>query len=94
MDTPMYALTYCYEGVDDNSPFACTIAVSTDIEKLRAKMAECVAEDCTEPNEDDEWNTDTNYKVNSRYGDEIYLQHKKYINLYASYKIHYVEVIE
>lgn len=60
----MFALTYCFEGVDDNYPYACTIAVSEDIEKLRAEMEKCIEEDCTEPtDEDDEWNTDCNYQV-------------------------------
>jgi hypothetical protein len=91
----MYALTYCFEGVDDNYPYACTIAVSMDKEKLREKMMECVEEDCTEPtDEDDDWNTDCNYQVYSKCGDDVMLQHKKYINLYTTYKIHSVEVVE
>jgi hypothetical protein len=91
----MYALTYCFEGVDDNYPYACTIAVSMDKEKLREKMMECVEEDCTEPtDEDDDWNTDCNYQVYSKCGDDVMLQHKKYINLYTTYKIHSVEVME
>lgn len=95
MNKTMYALTYCYEGVDDNSPFACTIAVSTDKEKLREKMMKCVEEDCTEPtDEDDDWNTDCNYQVFKNYGDDVMLQHRKYINLYTTYKIHSVEVVE
>ena len=41
MEKKMFALTYCYEGYDDNNPYATTIAVSTDIEKLKAEM-DCV----------------------------------------------------
>ena len=91
----MYALTYCFDGVDGNYPYACTIAVSMDEEKLREKMMKCVEEDCTEPtDEDDAWGTDGNYQIVSNYGSEVNLQHRKYINLYASYKIQYVEVVE
>ena len=95
MKKTMYALTYCFEGVDDNYPYACTIAVSMDKDKLREKMMKCVEEDCTEPtDEDDDWNTDCNYQVFKNYGDDVMLQHKKYINLYTTYKIHSVEVVE
>ena len=91
----MYALTYCFEGVDDSYPYATTIAVSEDEEKLRKKMEECVEEDCTEPtDEDDAWDTDGNYQIVSNYGSEVNLQHRKYINLYASYKIQVVDVVE
>ena len=93
MEKNMYALTYCYEGVDDSYPYASTIAVSDDIEKLKTKLAECVAED-TEIDEDDEWRDDCNYNVTASYdGREAYLQHRKNINLYASYKIHHVNVL-
>ncbi len=95
MNKTMYALTYCFEGVDDNYPYASTIAVSEDKEKLREKMMECVEEDCTEPtDEDDDWNTDCNFQIVSNYSSEVMLQHRKYINLYTTYKIHSVEVVE
>lgn len=88
----IYALTYCYEGVDDTSPYACTIAVSDDIEKLKTKMAECVAED-TKIDEDDEWNTECNFKIHIEYDRAVDLQHKKCYNLYAKYTIHSVELL-
>jgi hypothetical protein len=95
MKKTMFALTYCFDGVDDNYPYACTIAVSMDKEKLREKMMKCVEEDCTEPtDENDDWNTDCNYQVFKNYGDDVMLQHRKYINLYTTYKIHSVEVVE
>ena len=95
MNKTIYTLVYCFEGVDDNNPYACAIAVSEDIEKLRKKMMECVEEDCTEPtDEDDAWNTECNYQIISKYNYEVNLQHRKNINLYASYKIQYVEVVE
>ena len=95
MNKKMFALTYCFEGVDDCCPYATTIAVSEDEEKLRKKMEECIEEDCTEPtDEDDVWSTECNYQVISKYNYEVNLQHRKNINLYASYKIQYVEVVE
>lgn len=92
----MFALTYCYEGVDDNTPYACTIAVSEDIEKLRTEMEKCIEEDTKGPNEEygeSEWRDDINYQVFRKCGDCVVLQHKKNINLYASYKIHRVNVL-
>ena len=90
----MFALTYCFEGVDDSYPYATTIAVSEDEEKLREKMMECVEEDCTEPtDEDDAWDTDCNFQIVSNYGGEVTLQHRKNINLYAKYRIQHTEMI-
>ena len=94
MNKKMFALTYCFEGVDDSYPYATTIAVSEDKEKLREKMMECVEEDCTEPtDEDDAWDTDCNFQIVSNYGGEVTLQHRKNINLYAKYRIQYTEMI-
>ena len=90
----MYTLVYCFEGVDDNYPYASAIAVSEDKEKLRKKMMECVEEDCTEPiDEDDAWDTDCNYQIVSNYGGEVTLQHRKNVNLYAKYRIQHTEMI-
>ena len=90
----MFALTYCFEGVDDSYPYATTIAVSEDEEKLRKKMEECVEEDCTEPtDEDDAWDTDCNFQIVSNYGGEVTLQHRKNVNLYAKYRIQHTEMI-
>ena len=94
MKKTMYTLVYCFEGVDDNYPYASAIAVSEDKEKLREKMMECVEEDCTEPtDEDDAWDTDCNFQIVSNYGGEVTLQHRKNINLYARYRIQYTEMI-
>ena len=94
MNKTMYALTYCFEGVDDSYPYASTIAVSMDKEKLREKMMECVEEDCTEPtDEDDASDTDCNFQIVSNYGGEVTLQHRKNINLYAKYRIQHTEMI-
>ena len=94
MNKTIYTLVYCFEGVDDNNPYACAIAVSEDIEKLRKKMMECVEEDCTEPiDEDDAWGTDCNFQVVSKYSNEVMLQHRKNVNLYAKYRIQHTEMI-
>ena len=94
MNKTIYTLVYCFEGVDDNYPYASAIAVSEDKEKLREKMMECVEEDCTEPiDEDDAWDTDCNYQIVSNYGGEVTLQHRKNINLYAKYRIQHTEMI-
>lgn len=93
----MYALTYCYEGVDDNYPFAQTIAVSENFDKLREEMEKCVKED-TQENKEDEWDDSCNFQVYERVGDnqhfcQVSLQHKARINLYATYKIHSVKTL-
>lgn len=92
MEKKMFALTYCYEGCDDNTPYASTIAVSEDIETLKKAMERCVDEDC-EVDEDDEWADDKNY-ISYRKSDlETILQHKKRTNLYARYIIHQVVLL-
>lgn len=88
----MYALTFCYEGVDDNAPFATTIAVSESIQRLREEMAKCVESD-TRINEEDEWDDDCNFIVNMNYGDVVTLQHRERNNLYTSYRIHKVDIV-
>lgn len=89
----MYALTYCYEGSDSMSPYGATIAVSTDLDKLRAELMRCVDEDC-EVDEDDEWSTDKNFIAYIKYSSDIVcLQHRKLTSVYAKYSISPVELI-
>ena len=40
MEKKIFALTYCYEGTYNTSPYGATLAVSTDIEKLKAEMVD------------------------------------------------------
>ena len=90
----MYALTFIYEGVDDNNPFATTMAVSEDKDKLRAIMKEHINKDLEIPeNEDDQWDDYANYQIYSEYDDEVILQHRKRVNLYIKYQIHPVVVL-
>ena len=93
----MYALTFCYEGCDDNYPYAQTIAVSENIDTLREEMEKCIEED-TQEDEDDEWDDSCNFKVYQRVGDNqsiymVSLQHKARINLYIKYEIRKVKVL-
>ena len=92
MEKKMFALTYCYEGTDNTAPYGATLAVSTDIEKLKTEMEKCVAEDC-EVDEDNEWDDYKNFIVYARYDNGVALQHRKNINLYARYTIHSVDVL-
>jgi hypothetical protein len=94
----MHALTYCYEGYNDSSPYACTIAVSEDRDKLIAEMENCVAEDCREMNEDeleeqDENWDNVNYEVYEKYDGQVILRHKENNDLYTKYRIHEVKVL-
>lgn len=89
----MYALTYCYEGSDSEAPCSITIAVSTDLDKLRTEMTRCVDEDC-EVDEDDEWSTDKNFIAYIKYSDVVHLQHRKSTNVYAKYHISPVKLID
>ena len=94
MKKTMFALTYKYEGVEDSKPYAVTLAVSDSRDKLENYMNECVAEDCQEPlNEDEEWDTDHNYKEVERHYNGVLLQHRAYTDLYAGYEIREVDVL-
>lgn len=92
MERKIFALTYCYEGTDNTTPYGVTLAVSTDIEKLKAEMEKCIAEDC-EIDEENEWDDDKNFVEFIRCGTEIVLQHRKNINLYAKYTIRTADVL-
>ena len=92
IDTDMYALTFCYEGCDNNEPYAQTIAVSEDVNKLREEMEKCIEED-TQENEDDEWDDSCNFQVFFNGDFQVSLQHKARINLYTKYVIRNVNVL-
>lgn len=93
MKRKMWALTYCYEATDMNTPYATTIAVSEDRDKLIAEMNKCVEQDC-QIDEEDEWNDECNYKIYREIkACEVCLQHTRNINLYATYRIHAVEIL-
>ena len=88
----IYALTYCYEGCDDNWPYALTLAVSDDHQKLVAKMEEYIKEDI-QIDEEDEWEEDHNFIVCEKCSDKVTLQHRNKTNLYVTYEIRLTEQI-
>lgn len=92
MEKKMYALTYYYEGTDSSIPYGVTLAVSTDIEKLKIEMEKCVAEDC-EIDEDDKWADGKNYIVHHQDDMEVTLRHQTNMNLYTKYSICSVNVL-
>ena len=60
----IYALTWGYEGSDNNRPIASTLAVSEDKETLLTYMRNQIAMDCRTPEEDeDEWDDDLNFHI-------------------------------
>ena len=99
----IYALTWCYEGVDDNTPSAQTLAVSDSKEKLIEEMQTFINMDCEEIKredfEDDEeyeeeiWNDDANYEVASESKTDVLLRHRMRTDLYTRYRIHSVKFI-
>ena len=94
MKKTTFALTYTYEGVEDSMPYASTLVVSDNREKVVNYMNECVAEDCREPiNEDYKFDTDHNYSEVYRHYDGVRLKHNAYEELFASYEIKEVSVL-
>ena len=88
----MYALTFCYEANNGNEPYAATLAVSNDLEKIKEKLQECVKEDC-EINEEDEFDDNKNYVVYLDETERVGLQHKTIEDLYTMYYISLVQEI-
>lgn len=92
----MFALTYFYEGggCSTTYPYGATLAVSYDIKKLQDKMAKCVSEDCVEPEcEEEQWDDDKNFMVESSGENFSTLRHRKDDGLYAEYTIKPVVVL-
>ena len=95
MEKFMYALTFCYEGIEGSTvPHASTLAVSDDKEKLIQRMEEFVEQDCAEPDcEEDDWDDTCNYTVYKRSNNEVTLQHNDDTDLFITYKVEQVEVL-
>ena len=93
MEKTMYALTYCFEGTDQNAPYGATIAVSYDKDKLYEEMMRCVEEDCSTPADGDEWDDSRNFEIDSKCDHFVTLVHKNINHLYAGYKITNVDVL-
>lgn len=98
MEKKMYALTFIYEGVDDYLPFAQTIAVSEDRDKLITELKRCVEEDCRKLNKkeieelDENWDN-VNYEVYENYDGQVVLRHKENNDLFTKYTIREVRVL-
>ena len=94
----MYALTYLYAGNGDDYPTASTLAVSTDVEKLKAKMQECVEEDCLDTDEIEDFDGDEyahNFQIYRKSADgmSVRLESKLDFELTLTYEIEEVEVL-
>jgi hypothetical protein len=95
----MYALTFTNNGNGmDSRPYGATIAVSTDVEKLKAKMQECVEEDCLDTDEIEDFDGNEyahNFEIyrESSDGMSIELESKLDIELTLTYEIEEVEVL-
>ena len=95
----MYALNYTNNGNGmDSRPYGSTIAVSTDIEKLKAEMNKCIEQDCRET--DDDFDGDEyahNFQIYRTYDHgnniEVILESKLDEELTVTYLIHEVEVL-
>ena len=95
----MYALNYTNNGNGlDCRPYGSTIAVSTDIEKLRAEMQKWIEVACVETDDDFEGDKyDHNFQIYQEYDNgnnvEVILESKLDSELTETYLIHEVEVL-
>lgn len=95
----MYALNFTNNGNGmDSRPYGVTIAVSTDVEKLKAKMQECVEEDCLDSDEIEDFDGNEyahNFQIYRKSGDgmSVELESKLDIELTVTYEIQEVEVL-
>jgi hypothetical protein len=101
MEKTMYALNFTNNGDGvDSRPFGSTIAVSTDVEKLKAKMQECIEEDCLNTDEMEDFDGDEyahNFQIyRESYNDDyvsVDLESKLDFELTISYTIQKVDVL-
>ena len=97
----MYALNFTNNGNGlDSRPYGVTLAVSTDVEKLKARMQEFIEQDCLDTNEIEDFDANEyahNFQIYQEYyiGDnvEVILENKLDIELTVTYLIHEVEVL-
>ena len=95
----MYALNFTHNGNGmDSRPYGVTLVVSTDVEKLKARMQEYIEQDCLEV--DDSKDIDANeYAHNfqvyrkSDDGMSVELESKLDYELAITYEIQEVEVL-
>lgn len=95
----MYALNFTNNGNGmDSRPYGVTIAVSTDVEKLKAKLQECVEDDCLDTDEIEDFDGNEfahNFKIYRESGDgmSVDLESKLDFELTLTYEIQEVEVL-
>ena len=95
----MYALNFTHNGNGmDTRPYGVTIAVSTDVEKLKARMQEYIEQDCLDTNEIEDFDANEyahNYQVYRKSDDgmSVELESKLDIELTVTYEIQEVEVL-
>ena len=95
----IYVLNFTNNGNGmDCRPYSSTIAVSTDVEKLKARMQECVEQDCFDTNEIEDFEGDVyahNFRVyrESEDGMSVELESKLDIELTITYEIQEVKVL-
>jgi hypothetical protein len=88
----MYALNFTNNGDGmDSRPYGSVIAISTDVEKLKARMRECVEEDCLDV-EDDYAHNFQIYRESDD-GMSVELESKLEFELTLTYEIQEVEVL-
>ena len=95
----MYALNFTNNGNGlDSHPYGVTLAVSTDVEKLKARMQEFIEQDCLDTNEIEDFDANEythNFRVYRKCDDgmSVELESKLDIKLTVTYKIQEVEVL-
>ena len=95
----MYALNFTNNGNGlDSRPYGVTLAVSTDVEKLKARMQEYIEQDCLDTNEIEDFDVNEyahNFRVYRKSDDgmSVELESKLDIELTVTYKIQEVEVL-
>ena len=95
----MYALTFTNRGNGaDTLAYGSTIAVSTDVEKLKARMQECIEEDCIDTDEIEDFDSDEyahNFQIYRKSADgmSVMLESKLDYELTITYKIQEVDVL-
>lgn len=99
METIMYALNFTHNGNGmDTIPYGVTLAVSTDVEKLKARMQEYIEQDCLDANENEEPDINIyahNFQVYRKSDDgmSVELESKLDYELTVTYEIQEVEVL-
>ena len=95
----MYALNFTNNGNSmDSRPYGVTIAASTDVEKLKTKMQNCIEEDCLNTDEIENFDGNEyahNFQIyrESSDGMSVELESKFDIELTITYEIQEVEVL-